>query len=470
MNLAGYYRDPSVRSRLLEFLGGPPLSETDAVYITAGDGVHHPPTPGLPVSSLWPALESGAEIARSLWDRSSLIAHLDIEYVNFDHPLEAYQCPSRAFRAQAPVVQSVEEHLVSCGISALHLISGRGHHFVWRISRASRCFERLAALGAFCASRLSDSYSLSLRPGGESVGTKLGAAYGGLGMLMEFLGHKILAQCRPHCPMSVQLTAVEAGPPADRGREVVSIDLSEYGDPLHHRTIRVPFGAYLKTRKWFPDSSLEPMAMIPHHEVDEEQALSLMRDLEQTAKLARRASVQIPEQSQGSERLLDSYLSSDLADFHQWYYSRELRVTEHRSKELENTLPPCLTRILEEPNDWLLKPAAIQLLVRALWALGWHPREIAGLILSKYLEDRGWRPGIHFHDPSYRADFYTRLFSGLLFSRHDNMIDFNCRSTQEKGYCPQDCGFDPLLPLAKSALARRESCRETVIAMKRTFP
>jgi hypothetical protein len=52
-------------------------------------------------------LPSGAndllEISRSLWDRESLLADLDIEYVNFDFPAEPFLRPERTFFLQEPV-------------------------------------------------------------------------------------------------------------------------------------------------------------------------------------------------------------------------------------------------------------------------------------------------------------------------------------------------------------------------------
>jgi hypothetical protein len=35
-------------------------------------------------------LDDNLELARSLWDRDSLLVDLDIEYVNFDFPAEPY--------------------------------------------------------------------------------------------------------------------------------------------------------------------------------------------------------------------------------------------------------------------------------------------------------------------------------------------------------------------------------------------
>ena len=64
------------------------------------------------------------------------------------------------------------------------------------------------------------------------------------------------------------------------------------------------------------------------------------------------------------------------------------------------------------------------------------PRHIAGLIRSKYERNYGWGNHWYLYDAATRADFYARLFSGLLAAGRDGLIDFNCRSTQEKGYCP----------------------------------
>ncbi len=61
----------------------------------------------------------------------------------------------------------------------------------------------------------------------------------------EFLAHQVLGDpsCRPS--ISLQLTDVEITR-GTRGREVISLDLSEYGDPLHTRIVRLPFSAYHK--------------------------------------------------------------------------------------------------------------------------------------------------------------------------------------------------------------------------------
>jgi hypothetical protein len=88
-------------------------------------------------------------------------------------------------------------------------------------------------------------------------------------------------------------------------------------------------------------------------------------------------------------------------------------------------------------------PNNIQNIVRVLVSLGWHPRSVAGLIRSKYERDYGWGDTWLLYDAATRADFYTRLFCGLIADRVDNLVDFNCVSHQEQGFCPQPwCGHN----------------------------
>ncbi|MBL9152377.1 MAG: hypothetical protein JNK37_07830 [Verrucomicrobiales bacterium] len=44
--------------------------------------------------------------------------------------------------------------------------------------------------------------------------------------------------------------------------------------------------------------------------------------------------------------------------------------------------------------------------------------------------------------PAIRADFYTRLFAGMLDTGLDSLVDLNCTSTQEKGFCFPPTGGD----------------------------
>ena len=68
----------------------------------------------------------------------------------------------------------------------------------------------------------------------------------------------------------------------------------------------------------------------------------------------------------------------------------------------------------------------------------WSPRHIAGLIRSKYESDFEWGDRWDRYDAASRADYYVRMFAGAIVTGRDRLIDFNCMSTQEKHYCPED--------------------------------
>jgi hypothetical protein len=62
---------------------------------------------------------------------------------------------------------------------------------------------------------------------------------------MEFVVSEIKTCTAEKCQLAVDMGAIEAGG-AERGREVIAVDITEYADPLCSRVMRVPFSVYLK--------------------------------------------------------------------------------------------------------------------------------------------------------------------------------------------------------------------------------
>ncbi len=459
---ADYYRNGNVRARIVEFLGGDILANPTCRYLVGGDtdqlDLHH----HYGIQALDSLFDSGLEICRSLWDETSLLADFDVEYVNFDHAAEAFLDPRRAFEIQQPIAETIERTLEKYGISALHLLSGRGHHFVWRIQRQSEAFARLVKLARGPGRSWQTGCDVQL-PEGRNVPIDLVHAFAGLGLVMEFLAHRIKEIAARITTIPVELTAVEVGP-SEHGREMVSIDISEYGDPLASRMLRAPFSVYLKPwqQRWAFGAhvldTLPPLVVVPLGKITWREGISLMRNFTAVQELAQHSTTKIPDANESMQRLIDDYEESNVAGFHQWFYSQ----LPHPADEWPETydrlpleiLPACAREILEQPNDLLLRPGSIRRLVRVMLALGWHPRDIAGLITSKYARPFGWTQ-FEGCDPATRADFYTRIFAGLFATGRDDLIDFNCVSAQEQQTCPlANCGFN-LLDFQKSALERR---------------
>jgi hypothetical protein len=262
-------------------------------------------------------------------------------------------------------------------------------------------------------------------------------------MTLEWLAHRVVARASMASAVSVQITDVRVGS-GRRGRECVSIDLSEYGDPLMTRYLRSPYTYYRKPSRR-PDlfghhvgPRLPNLICVPVFEMGESEAVTAMRDPTAVKQLATRASASIPDASLGTSRLTECYGRSELARFHRRYYS----AADDRHGEMPE-LPPCAEKILQCPNDLLLQPAGIQHIVRVLLALGWNPRCIARLIWEKFGEDHAWGERWNIYDPARRADFYTRLFSGALVTGADGMVDLNSVSHIEKGCCSAaECACD----------------------------
>jgi len=432
--LQNYYQSQTVRDRILEFLGS-------AVYVAGNDGTSELADLA-PPSHLSEYLESGLEVDRSMWDRDSLIVHLDLEYHNFDKPAAAWLDPERGFRLQQSVLDAALQVLGKSGIVPLTLVSGRGFHLVWAVRRDSNAFHRLAELGHVPQS-LQARYSQPCSPDGLSVGLDLGRAFAGLGLVMEFVWHRVFEAAEPGTSISIQSAAIEVGP-GNQGREIIAFDLSEYGDPLHVRHIRIPFSTYLKPRQfeWLLGEGevqrLLPIFEIPLSGMTPLQAVMAARDPNRVVALSRKASVTIPNAAEPMNTVLNEYQASELRSFHKQFY-HQLAEQSPGPADLGSIRIPevlgCVQWLIENPNDWLLKPAALQHVVRVLMALRWSPPSISQIIWAAYLKECDWHDIWARLDPCNRAIFYTRLFAGMIVTGADHLIDFNCVSHQGKGYC-----------------------------------
>lgn len=427
------YEDPAVRRRVWEYLGGDDLGRSaTAAYLARSDGRGPTDIEHLSVADLDLALSGTSDLARSLLDSESHIIHLDIEYVDFDSPGAAFVDPWRAFRLQEPVIDVIEEELTSFGIAPLHLLTGQGHHFVWRVPRNSAVALRLER-------------EISPRIRSAKNGDAAGSVFEGIGLVMEFLGQRIVSRAAEGCSVPVEMTAVNVGPGSSGRREMISIDISEYGDPIEQRVIRIPFTHYQKPwRSGIVDrfglsGEVPSTVALPLHEIDVTQALKLRQDANDVLSLARRASVAIPVQATGTARLVEAYETSELSRFHRQFYHYPEETEVPLSEGEKRTFPACVGEILTYPNDLLLKPAGIQTVARFLLSQGWHPMQIANLVASRFAEEQHHWPGRYWsiYSPRLRAEFYVRIFSGAVHTGLDGGIDFNCVSTQEKGFCPR---------------------------------
>lgn len=425
----------------MEYLGGHELGDATCLFLGRLDADNPSRFVRHPTDCLDTLLDESCELARSLEDRVSLLVHLDIEYVNFDDPAAAYVDARRIFQLQEPLVAVIEAQLLRLGIHYLHVVTGQGHHFVWKIRKCSPVAKAISRLGIRTTPELEDEAD---------------PMFPHLALLMEHLAHQIKRGAAAVCEIPVEITALHVGPGKSGAREMLSIDISEYGDPLSSRLIRIPYTVYRKP--WVSgmigrlgiEEQVPEFFTLPLHEMNILDLIERRHQPQTIIDLARRAGVAIPLEESGTRHLLDDYLKSPLAGFHREFYARgggDPGRWREAAELLAESLPPCARQVLARPNDLLLKPSGIQLVTRCLLADGWHPRHIAGLLAAIFRDPaHDWGSQWDDYDPALRAEFYVRLFAGQIALGTERGVDFNCVSQQEKGFCwnPDRCSLEPL--------------------------
>jgi hypothetical protein len=444
---AEYYAHPAVRTRVAEYCGAGAsgLAPTCVFisclvpreHVTWEQASRHSP------ADLPALFESGHDLARSLWDRRSLVVHLDIDYMDPDAPGRVFLDPHHAFDRLEPLRAGVTAELEALELPLLSLMTGRGFHFTGIVPLRSDVCARLARIGAPALTREIDE-RVAPRRWYARPPVELDTAALGLGMALEYLAHRLLRRTARACAIPLVVDNADVGRGGD-GREALSIDLSYAGDPLESRQIRTAYSTY-QNPALRPDifgeaaAALPPFAAVPVAGDPIPALLDGARALEGAAERATRVPARLPDVRGGMSNLVESYERSPLAAFHRDFYSVAIDPPDAwsgRYDRLEGAdLAPCAFGALRAPNDALLKPAVVQHVTRALMADGWHPRHVAGLVLSRYARDFGWGDRWRRIDPARRADFDVRVFSGLLAAGADRAVDFNCVSTQEKGLCP----------------------------------
>ena len=457
MNHLEYYKDPIVRKRIAQYCGAEDgsIDSITAEYLVGygesllWDGLNDPFFSTTNQGFNW-ILDKGLDIFRSNWDSGSTLAVLDVEYVNFDYPGEPYFRQNETFEKLEPLYTVILEVFSDYGITPFVLVTGQGYHFVFRTLRDSKSDKELEKIG-FLPSSLKGKYrSFSHRR--RKVSLAHGMAFEGIGRLLEFLTHKIIKRSEGRVSIPLQITDVMVGA-GKNGREIISLDLSAYGDPLYMRDIRCAFSTHQKHRvqRYKVGDSIAigtPIQVsIPRKNLSLQEVLGIRRSYEDAVRLAKNSDTIIPSFDKRISAMISDYKKSELYKIHQYIEKERIHTYDDWNKTYDifdfSSVPPCISYALLHPNDHLLKPTNIQNTTRALMSLGWHPAHIAGLIQSKYERDYDWGTSWFKYDAASRAKFYVRIFSSLILNHIDNQTDFNCVSQTEKGYCLQpDCGYN----------------------------
>jgi hypothetical protein len=454
-----YYRDPEVQERIAEYCGGSALepelctAEYLVGYGTALEGIDAiEPYISQPKTGFHKILENGLDIFRSLWDQANIIGVLDVEYFNLDFPGEVYLDQVGVFQKVEPLYQAIRELYQAYEIQPLTLMTGQGYHFSFQVQSGTKADLTLEKLGQLSDS-LEGKYRATASKRHRPVSLRYARSFDGMGRVMEFFAHRIIRAFSSSTELPLVITDVAVGQ-GKKGREAISLDLSCFGDPVYMRDIRCAFSTHQKHKVQTYKvgeaiSRATPVQVaVPRDDHALQETLELRRNFRKSAEYAADTYCFIPNFSVNFKRVIDDYRQSDLFRFHRWFDSEKQdhwTVWDKTYRALDlRSLPPCVRQPLTTPNDLLLKPTNLQTLTRFFLARGWHPQHIVGLVRSRWEGPHGWPPDQWKHfDAGSRAAFYVRVFAGLIADGLDELVDHNCISHQEKGYCPQpDCGYN----------------------------
>jgi hypothetical protein len=175
------------------------------------------------------------------------------------------------------------------------------------------------------------------------------------------------------------------------------------------------------------------------------ELLATRADPAAAAGLAEGMRARIPDADEAAE-WVRAYEDSALARFHRLFDAAApspSRAMESYAALAPAALPKCVRLALASPNPALLVPTALRAVTLVLWSRGWHPRRVADLVRARYESGPGWGDLWQRYEPAARADFYVRLFAGLVVDGLDEASDFTCASQQRRGGCPGgECGHE----------------------------
>ena len=459
MNIHEFYRSEIIRHRLAQYCGGKsddPDTFTTAYLVGVSERmvkehISEEYFYSADKKSFYWLLEKEVDLFRSVWDMENVLGVLDVEYFNLVHPGDAYWNARRTYEAMEPVYQILLRTFQDFGISPLCIMTGQGYHFSFQVPLAQKDdIKKLAEIGKIEES-LKGKYNSTHGRRTRKVDIEYGLAFDGMGRLIEYIGHLMFkALEKEYKGMPVVFTDTAIG---GNKKEAISIDLSMYGDPVFMRDIRCPFSLYQKHKIFkykFGESTaraIPTLITLPRYAPNMPELLKIRTNFDAAVEYAGSSDTTIPTAAGGLERLINSYKRSSLYKFHKYFDSAEHDPHYLWPKTYDrfdtSTIPPCVAHCLREPNPHILRPTNLQTLTRVLMKMGWHPKHIAGLVRSKLERNYQWGPQWFKYDAPTRANFYIRIFSGLVDTGVDREEDLNCFSHAEKGYCWKPaCGWN----------------------------
>ncbi len=440
MNIQEYYAHPETRERLKNFFEG------CSWFLVAGSHYARDPNWGkapavrvFKIDELQSRLGQGPDIFSPLTSRNGVLGVLDIEYYNWDKKvLFLDSTDGRRFGVHDDIFKSELEQVYKSisdmlGEDIISDTTWSGYHFITNVDRGSPVYDRLLELGmrnkkdemprcledTLIRAYLSTDSSDPKRE--SAIGIDDGVVYNQYGRIMEFLCHKVMKECegRVHLPITM----------CDTNEECLSLDISQYADPVFMRIIRTPFSSWDK-HNIIPSLSgivneppfLDVVRKYCQFENDDlDQVFRMAHDYESAIEYNKMFSGFVPRAGEKVMELIDEYEKSELFSFHQDFDSvdHDRDDENYKKAKFDKNLHISIREMMERPNPSLLQPRNIKWVTEQLIENGWHPKHIGGMLHGRYnASDKGWSENAWAkYDSKTRANFWARIYAGLKLAK-----------------------------------------------------
>lgn len=440
MDIQEYYQNPTTINGLRNFFSGCDW------FLTSGSHYSRDPNWGtaprvrvFPISELEQHLGQGPDIYRPLISRDGVLGVFDIEYFHWDKKTlflpkddKQFGVHDQIFQEQLePIYQYVsetfsDECIIDLTWSGFHVLTDILHNTsVYdallslgqnkRQDGTPQCLEHsLLAQYSYC-----DQNDLKRR---HPISTEDAIVYHQFGRVLEFLSHKIIQDVKPKVNLDITIS--------DTQEEGLSLDLSQYGDPIYMRIIRTAFSS------WDKHNIIESLSNIvqqpPFVDVIRKYGCLENNDLEYLFPLHQdySASIEHNKQFNGTIltagknvlKLIQEYKQSALRAFHLEFDSKEHDANDHMYKlaKFNPHLDFDIREMMEYPNPSLLQPGKIKRTVEHLLKKSWHPKHIGGMLAGRYeAKDKNWDE-VYWskYNSRTRANFWARIYGGLASVNH----------------------------------------------------
>ena len=430
-NAKDFYRHPEVIKRMLEYCGVPdwitaradigypanhgPLRKSynlrnlgklmSTMYLVEY-GVRVPTAQKFRAKETWQLgqiLDKRADVFRAVHDEDNLICVMDVERVSHHFPGDNYLDMTRAFWCLEPFHQALMSVFRDFGFSPLVIATGQGYHYGFRVPKSEYAFELMQSIGFVTTSER--RLNLYKRYGSKRrrfVQDSEAWAYDGWGKLAEFISNEAMWRARRFTnKLPVVIGDQYAG---TRHGDVISVDLSAFGFPLHMRDVRLPFSLHQKhkvnpakvgheiARNTPYNIAVPRFTPCNNHELSLDDLFNNRRNYHNTAQYAGSVTTDLPEMTWGVERMIKAYKRSDVYNAHRYFdQGMEQFIGSDYKKHFQfnesfRGLPYHVKDALWHPTkngNHLLKPDVIRNVTLAMLKKNWHPADIVALLAGK---------------------------------------------------------------------------------------